>query len=80
MLTLRPAVTSEAKDLTELCIRSKAIWGYDEAFIEACRAELTITAERMRGASFQVAEYHGRVVGVAQVSFQGGTSAELEAL
>jgi len=31
--------------LTELALRAKAHWGYDAAFIEDCRAELTITAE-----------------------------------
>jgi len=38
-LVLRPAVRAEADALSQLGLRSKAYWGYDEAFIEACRAE-----------------------------------------
>ncbi|KPF60418.1 GNAT family N-acetyltransferase [Rhizobium sp. AAP116] len=80
MLKLRAAVLSEANDLTELCLRSKAIWGYDNAFLEACRKELTVTNDTILGSLVQVAEVDGRAVGFAQVSLQDGNSAELEAL
>lgn len=80
MLVLRAAVLSEANDLTELCLRSKASWGYDSAFMDACRKELTVTNETILGSLVQVAEADGRVVGFARVSLQGGSSAELEAL
>ena len=43
MLHLRPARPDEADLLTELCLRSKAVWGYDDAFMRACRAELTLS-------------------------------------
>ena len=43
MLALRPARPEEAPALTELCLRSKAVWGYDAAFMQACRRELTMT-------------------------------------
>jgi GNAT superfamily N-acetyltransferase len=42
-LTLRPARVDEAATLSELALRSKAHWGYDEEFLDACRAELTVT-------------------------------------
>jgi GNAT superfamily N-acetyltransferase len=71
MLTLRTPGADEAIALTELCLRSKAVWGYDEHFMEACRAELTITPERMNSSYFQVAESDGRVVGVAQLMLKG---------
>jgi GNAT superfamily N-acetyltransferase len=55
--------------LTELCLRSKALWGYDNEFMQACRGELTLTASMMRSSScFQVAEIDGHVIGVAQVT------------
>jgi GNAT superfamily N-acetyltransferase len=41
---IRPARVDEAEQLTALAIRSKAYWGYDAAFMECCRAELTIAA------------------------------------
>ena len=37
------ATNTDAIDLTELTIRSKAHWGYDKKLVEAWRDELTIT-------------------------------------
>jgi len=79
MLTLRTPRPDEVIALTELCLRSKAVWGYDEHFMEACRDELTITAEKMKSSDFQVAESDGRVVGVAQITLKGKV-AELSSL
>lgn len=41
-IQLRPGSSREAAALSELALRSKAYWGYDDAFIEACRPDLTI--------------------------------------
>ena len=35
MLTLRTPGPDEAAALTELCLRSKAVWGYDAQFMKA---------------------------------------------
>jgi len=40
--SIRPARRGEASILTELCLRSKAHWGYDAAFMEAARPLLRI--------------------------------------
>ncbi len=74
---LRPANRGEADYLTELCLRSKAVWGYDAAFMAACRAELTITARDM--AQIQVAVQYGRVVALAQLT-QHGRIADIDKL
>ncbi len=37
--TIRRAKPEEAQLLTELCMRSKAYWGYDAAFLEGFRRE-----------------------------------------
>ncbi len=42
-MQLRAARSDEAAALTTLALRSKAHWGYDAAFMDACRDELTIT-------------------------------------
>ncbi len=36
-------ISADAKNLTQLTIRSKSYWGYGEKQIAAWRAELTIT-------------------------------------
>lgn len=41
---IRPARPDEAAHLSGLAFRSKAYWGYAAAFMEACRAELTLSA------------------------------------
>jgi GNAT superfamily N-acetyltransferase len=41
-LIIRPARSGEASILTELCIRSKAHWGYDSAFMTAATRLLRI--------------------------------------
>jgi GNAT superfamily N-acetyltransferase len=68
---LRPARLEEADLLTELCLRSKAVWGYDEAFMRACRAELTLRAEHFATSSLQVAVEGDELIGIAQVVVEG---------
>jgi N-acetylglutamate synthase-like GNAT family acetyltransferase len=41
--TIRRARPEEANALSDLSFRSKAHWGYDATFMEACRDDLTIT-------------------------------------
>ena len=41
-VTLRPGRPDEAAALSALALRSKGHWGYDAAFLQACRAELTL--------------------------------------
>ncbi|GAB2834720.1 GNAT family N-acetyltransferase [Streptomyces daliensis] len=41
-MRIRAARPEEAGALSELALRSKAHWGYDEAFLAACRDELTL--------------------------------------
>jgi GNAT superfamily N-acetyltransferase len=79
MLALRAARVSEAAELTELCLRSKAVWGYDAAFMEACRDELAMTPEKIAASRVQVAELDGRLAGVARL-IVGSDDAELAAL
>ena len=79
MLALRPARPDEAAALTELCLRSKAVWGYDAAFMQACRGELAVTPAAITSSRVQVAEIDGRLAGVAEVKSEGQI-AQLEKL
>ena len=78
-MNLRQARKMELSELSALCMRSKAHWGYDDAFVAACRAELTLGLHDLGENLLRVAEQEGAPVGVAQISLQGGW-AELEKL
>lgn len=74
MIRLRPAVENELAALSALCLRSKAVWGYDEAFIAACREELTLTPEDLRDNHLQIAEDDTTIVGVVELGVAGETA------
>jgi GNAT superfamily N-acetyltransferase len=59
----RPGHGHEAGLLSDLALRSKGHWGYDQAFLDACREELTLTRADVRAKRAVVAERDGRVVG-----------------
>ncbi|MBC9878398.1 GNAT family N-acetyltransferase [Bradyrhizobium sp. INPA01-394B] len=68
---MRTPALEELPALSALCFRSKAIWGYDDDFMEMCRRELSFDALELRSTSIVVAEEHGKIVGVAQVKVVG---------
>ena len=49
--------------MSDLALRSKAYWGYDQRFLAACRAELTVHAVDVDRLRVTVAEESGRVAG-----------------
>jgi GNAT superfamily N-acetyltransferase len=57
---LRAARTDEAALLSDLALRPKGYWGYGHAFLDACRAELTLAPEVVKAQRVTVAD---RVVG-----------------
>ncbi|MBV2154046.1 GNAT family N-acetyltransferase [Kitasatospora sp. SUK 42] len=67
-MRIRPARPDEAELLTGIALRAKAYWGYDEAFMAACREELTLDAAAIERASTAVAEDDGRVLGFAALT------------
>jgi GNAT superfamily N-acetyltransferase len=60
---LRAARPDEAGVLSELALRSKAYWGYDQDFLDACRAELTFDPADVPARRIVVAESAGQVLG-----------------
>src|SRR5271156_5864280 len=67
VLKIRIPTADELPRLSDLCFRSKAVWGYDEAFMEACRSELSIDPQDLQMTSIAVAHEDGRPSGVVQV-------------
>ena len=64
-MNLRQARTTEPSDLSALCLRSKAHWGYDEECMTACRAELTLGPNDLDENLLRIAEHRGAPIGVA---------------
>ena len=62
-IALRHAKPEDAACLTELALASKAHWGYDAAFMAACREELTVRESDIAQRDVVVAELDGRVLG-----------------
>ena len=61
--TIRPARVEEAALLTDLSLRSKAVWGYDASFLARCRGLMQVKTEALEDQPHFVAESDGRVLG-----------------
>jgi GNAT superfamily N-acetyltransferase len=72
VIQLRDIRPNEFPYLDGLCLRSKAVWGYDDAFMAACRIELTLHPDDLRTTQLQVAERDATAVGLAQLKVIGG--------
>jgi len=68
---IRQPTVQELPDLGELCMRSKAVWGYDSKFMEASRAELSLEPRDLLLTQIAVAEQQNRTVGVVQLKMIG---------
>ena len=75
---IRPARREELPALSELALRSKAVWGYSAEFMAACRGELTVD-EADLPCTF-VKESDGVITGFYALSEIDPTRAELEFL
>jgi GNAT superfamily N-acetyltransferase len=62
-LRIRRAVVDDAPALAGLSFRSKAHWGYDAAFMERVRADLTPSPEYIAGCPVYVAEDAAAILG-----------------
>lgn len=67
-LNLRAARPDEVAALSELARRSKAHWGYDDAFLDACRAELSVRADDLTSGLVVIAEVEGELAGFSRLT------------
>ena len=81
-LTIRDAKPREAMELSALAMRSKSYWGYSKEFMEACRAELTVSPEDIGSDDFRyvVAEHELKLLGYYALEKCSEQEYELEAL
>jgi N-acetylglutamate synthase-like GNAT family acetyltransferase len=78
--TIRRARPQEANALSDLSFRSKAYWGYDAAFMEACRADLTITPAEVSDQPIYVMEERQQLIGFYDLSAVDAQEALLHSL
>ena len=80
LVQVRSAKPGESRSLTALCVRSKAHWGYDAAFMKLSAAALNVSEDDIAaGRVLVAADDAGRVIGMACVLSDGDT-ADLDAL
>ena len=71
-MLIRRAGAREAEVLTALVLRSKAHWGYDEAFMKAAVPELTILATHLTGSAAFVAQDDTHLLGFYILGVEAG--------
>ena len=79
-ISVRSAQVGESGSLTALCVRSKAHWGYDEAFMRRSQASLTVSEAEIVDGRVLVAERQSLVFGVARVETDGELGARRMAI
>jgi GNAT superfamily N-acetyltransferase len=67
-LAIRPARPDEAALLSDLALRSKAHWGYDEQFLAMCKDELSFEPSGVISRRTVVAELDGVALGLATLN------------
>ncbi len=72
-VTIRPAKATETDLLSDLALQSKAHWGYDSAFMTACRDELTVTADQIAAGEVWVATKGADAAGFYRLDVEDGT-------
>ena len=70
-VTVRSARPGEAAALTALAVRSKAHWGYDDAFMQMSQASLTVSDADVASGCVLVAERQGLLFGMVKVEPDG---------
>lgn len=68
-IVIRDGEPSDADDLTAMVLRSKAHWGYDDAFMRAVTDELRVTREKAAASRVAV----DTTAGIVGMSLVGGT-------
>lgn len=79
-LRIRDARPADCAELSALCMRSKAHWGYDSEFMRRCEVTLRITPAELQATTVRVAETTmGRLLGVAALESLADASKPKEA-
>jgi len=71
---IRDATPDDAEALSALALRSKAHWGYDDAFMAACVDELTVTPAKLGDWTVRLYEDGGTTAGFYALSSESGSA------
>jgi GNAT superfamily N-acetyltransferase len=74
---IRRAAPADAQALSELAFRSKGYWGYSPEFMEACRAELSVSASDLERHPTFVLTGSGQFLGFYSLERLSQTHVEL---
>jgi GNAT superfamily N-acetyltransferase len=74
ILTIRRARPDEAAALSELAVRSKGHWGYDAAFLDACRDDLNLSPADIATSEVHLAAGSDGPVGFYSLDVAGRTA------
>ena len=72
-MRIRKARTDEGPILSGIALRSKAYWGYDKDFIEACKEDLTISEQKIEKNHVYVLEDPSGIIGFYCLAAKGKT-------
>ena len=78
--TIRRARPDEADAISDIAMRSKAYWGYDDHFMETFRPELIVHPHQIEQDHVVVAEAGGRIAGFAHLRPEDTQTLELVSL
>ena len=70
-MEIRKARIEERSQINAMIMRSKAHWGYDDAFMEACREELSLSVERLLSENLRVLANDNAVIGTVELVMDG---------
>ena len=79
-IAIRPARQAEAAVLSAIAMDSKAHWGYDAAFMENCRAEMSVSPEDIEAQTVVVAQVGPDIAGFYSLEPDGTGGGELHKL
>lgn len=79
-VTIRPARKHEAEVLTAIALASKAHWGYDAAFMEMCRLEMSVSPEDIEQQTVVVAQVGRETAGFYGLEPDGAGGGEVHKL
>jgi GNAT superfamily N-acetyltransferase len=68
---LRKARPDEAETLTQLALRSKRSWGYDEAFMQAIQDDMVVLPQYLEDEYSMVAEQDGAAIAYSIMRVEG---------